>query len=81
MLKKDWIQRFLSLGGFQEIVKLFHKSLDMLSQKPVDALSKFEKNFLEFMLKLIRIFILAAFSANNTDLVDVLSLVKRSSSK
>jgi len=46
----------------------------------VDMLSKFEKNFLEYMLKLIRIFVLSAFSANDQSFYEVLNLVKKSSS-
>lgn len=52
----------------------------MLSHKPVDILTKFEKNFLEYMLKMIRIFILSAFAANDQSLFEVLNLVKKSSS-
>ena len=80
-MKENWIQRFLQVGGFQQILNLFHKSLELLSQKQVDALSKFEKNFLEYMLKLIRIFILSAFSANDQSVFEVFTLVKKSSVK
>jgi|LauGreDrversion4_2_1035121.scaffolds.fasta_scaffold85881_4 hypothetical protein len=31
--KSDWLRRFLVLGGFQQILSMFHKSLEMLSQK------------------------------------------------
>ena len=62
---------------------MFHKSLELISHKNPDQLSKFEKNFLEQMLKLIRIFVLAAYSiddAEGTSVFDVLELVKKGSS-
>jgi hypothetical protein len=52
----------LELDGFKEILLLFHKSIDLLSGKSADNLNKFEKNFLEFMLRLIKIFMMSAFS-------------------
>lgn len=80
-LKSDWIQRFLSVGGFQEILKLFHDALGLLCHKPVDGLTKFEKNFLEFMLKMIRIFLMAAFSSMEDNFSDVLTLVRKGNSQ
>ncbi|CDW89068.1 ubiquitin carboxyl-terminal hydrolase family protein [Stylonychia lemnae] len=77
--KSDWIERFLTLGGFHEILNMFEASLKLLQQKPMDLLSKFEKSFLEYMLKLIRIFILSAFSANDASVFDIINLVKKSS--
>lgn len=73
------------LGGFQEILTMFHKSLEILSNKHADSLGKFEKNFLEFMLKLIKIFILAAFAVDDVgegaadSVFDVIQLVKTAS--
>lgn len=46
------------------MLKLFHHSLNKLSEVQSDSLSKFEKSLLEFMLKLIKIFMMAAFSAS-----------------
>ncbi len=66
-LKRDWVQRFMLLGGFQEIMTMFHRSLEIISHKQADNLSKFEKNFLEQMLKLIKIFVLAAFSVDEVE--------------
>ena len=48
--------------------------------KQVDSLTKFEKNFLEYMLKMIRIFMNSAYSANNQLLTEMISLVKKTSS-
>lgn len=63
----EWAKRFLLIGGFQEILNMFHKSLGMIGQKQAESLSKFEKNFLEQMLKLIKIFVLAAFAVEGDD--------------
>ena len=56
----EWVKRFLLIGGFQEILNMFRTSLSMIGQ--AESLTKFEKNFLEQMLKLIKIFVLAAFA-------------------
>ena len=45
-----------------------------------DQLSKFEKSLLEFMLKLIKIFMMAAFSASQVSTLDIVALVRRQSS-
>ena len=65
--KLDWVQRFMSLEGFQQILQMFHKSLEIISSKKIDKITQFEKNFLEQMLKLIRIFVLAAYSIDDDD--------------
>ena len=64
--KLDWVQRFMSLEGFQQILQMFHKSLEIISSKEIDKITQFE-NFLEQMLKLIRIFVLAAYSIDDDD--------------
>jgi hypothetical protein len=61
---------------------MFHKSLEIISHKNPDQISKFEKNLIETMLKLIRIFVLAAYSVDDLDgsnVYDVLELVKKAS--
>ena len=72
----------MSLGGFQQILQMFHKSLEIISGKDIDKISKFEKNFLEQMLKLIRIFVLATYSMDDQDdtVFEVLKMVKSKSS-
>ena len=62
------------------MLKLFHHSLNKLSGIQSDSLTKFEKSLLEFMLKLIKIFMMAAFSASQVNAIDVVALVKRQSS-
>jgi len=62
---------------------MFHKSLGIISHKHADQLSKFEKNFLDQMLKLIRTFVIAAYSINEQDeseVLDVIELVRSRSS-
>lgn len=62
---------------------MFHKSLEILSAKHADMHTKFEKNFLEQMLKLIKIFVLAAFSIDEVEgdsVFEVMQLVKKASS-
>ena len=46
---------------------MFRKSLELISHKQADSLSKFEKSFLEQMLKLIKMFVLAAFSVDEEE--------------
>ena len=79
--KLDWVQRFMSLEGFQQILQMFHKSLEIISSKEIDKITQFEKNFLEQMLKLIRIFVLAAYSIDDDDnsVFEVLYMVKNKS--
>lgn len=52
--------------------------------RAADSMSKFEKNFLEQMLKMIKIFILAAYAADENaehgdSVFDVIELVKQAS--
>ena len=60
---------------------MFHKSLEIISSTEIDKITKFEKNFLEQMLKLIRIFVLAAYSIDDDDntIFEVLQMVKSKS--
>ncbi len=61
---------------------MFHKSLDIISGQDIDKITKFEKNFLEQMLKLIRVFVMAAYSIDEDDqtVFEVMELVKNKSS-
>jgi hypothetical protein len=79
--KRDWFERFMSLGGFQQILKMFHKSLEILASKNADNMSKFEKNFIEQMLRLIKIFVISAFSSGDDDegVMEVLEMVRTKS--
>jgi hypothetical protein len=61
---------------------MFHKSLELISTtKQADTISKFEKNFIEQMIKLIRIFVLAAYADEDQEQIyNVLEMVKSNSS-
>jgi hypothetical protein len=54
----------MTLGGFQEILNNFRHSLRLIAIRSADSMTKFEKHFLEQMLKMIKIFILAAFAVD-----------------
>lgn len=71
----------MTLGGFQQILKMFHKSLEILSNQSADHMNKFEKNFIEQMLRLIKIFIISAYSSSDDDqdVMQVLELVRSKS--
>ena len=81
LFKRDWFERFMSRGGFQQILKMFHKSLEILASKSADHMNKFEKNFIEQMLRLIKIFVIAAFSSGEEDeeVIEVLEMVRTKS--
>lgn len=50
---------FLELGGFEFIFKLFNSKRQLLEKG--SEMNKFEKNFLGFLLSIMRLFIMAAF--------------------
>jgi hypothetical protein len=60
---------------------MFHKSLEILSSKSADHMNKFEKNFIEQMLRLIKVFVIAAFSSGDDEegIIEVLELVRNKS--
>jgi hypothetical protein len=75
-LRKDWSMKFLKNGGFQYIYKLFMDNKKLLTS----VTTKFEKDFISFLFKIIRVFIMAAFSAEKPNLVDTIALVRRHTS-
>lgn len=36
ILKRDWVSRFMLAGGFQQILSIFRKSLELISHKQAD---------------------------------------------
>jgi len=81
-LKKTWIERFLQQGGFIKILELFNTSTDTLCKKPAEQLNKFEKSFIELLLQIIKIFMMAACQQGNSDnMMDVMQMVKQTSEK
>lgn len=71
--KNDWIINFLQNDGFGYILGLF------MDQQNTTNMNKFQKNFLDFMLKILRVFITAAFAANDPNLGDMIQLVRKQS--
>ena len=69
------------MGGVEALINLFNYSHELLQGKSADALNKFEKNFMEFMLKITKTLIMAAFADEKKgNLNDFLNLVKKNSS-
>ena len=69
--------KFLQLGGFSYIYGLFMEHQAMVEQ---GDMNKFQKYFLGFMLKILRTFITAAFSANDPSMMNIIEFVRRQSS-
>mmetsp|Transcript_19373 Transcript_19373/g.14042 ORF Transcript_19373/g.14042 Transcript_19373/m.14042 type:complete len:120 (+) Transcript_19373:194-553(+) len=77
---QDWIQRFLQAGGFQCLLEKFHYALDLLHEKSAENIDKFEKSFIELMLQIIKVFMLAACQEGSQDsILTVIQMVKQSS--
>ena len=74
-LKKSWIFRFLEKKGFEFSYDLFSKN-----QTDVEKMNSFQKNFLGFLLKILRIFITSAFLAVAPEVANLVKLVKKQSS-
>jgi ubiquitin carboxyl-terminal hydrolase 34 len=68
---REWKRNFLVKGGFQSLYRI------LLAIR--DAQTTFDKNCLGFVLKLLSVFILAAFSASRPDIYEVVELVRQSS--
>jgi hypothetical protein len=73
-LKKTWIFRFLEMKGFEFSYELFTRN-----QKDMGSMTSFQKNFLGFLLKILRIFITSAFLAVEPEVASIVSMVKKQS--
>lgn len=73
-LKKNWIFRFLEKKGFEFSYDLFSKN-----QTDIRNMNSFQKNFLGFLLKILRIFITSAFLAVEPEVASIVTLVKKQS--
>jgi hypothetical protein len=79
-LKAAWTDMFLNANGFDFILNQFMEKQISASTQDSQR-SQFELKHIAFLLKLLRIFIMAAFSAGGESSVyDAASLVRRSSS-
>jgi hypothetical protein len=68
-LKKEWMISFLKKEGFEFVYGLFMKI------QAQGELNSFQKNFMGFILKILRIFITAAFMATEPDVANEIELV------
>jgi hypothetical protein len=75
-LKKTWIFRFLEKKGFEFSYDLFSKN-----QTDIGGMNNFQKNFLGFLLKILRIFITSAFLAVEPEVGNIVEMVKKQSLK
>jgi len=73
-LKKTWIFRFLEKKGFQFSYDLFSNN-----KTDINNMNSFQKNFLGFLLKILRIFITSAFLAVEPEVATIVSMVKKQS--
>lgn len=73
-LKKTWIFKFLEKKGFEFSYDLFSNN-----QIGIRDMNSFQKNFLSFLLKILRIFITSAFLAVEPDIANIVNLVKKRS--
>lgn len=74
-LRKTWIFRFLEKNGFEFSYGLFSNNL-----KDIRNMNAFEKNFLGFLLKILRIFITSAFLAVEPEVANLVKLMQKQSS-
>ena len=74
-LKKTWIFRFLEKNGFGFAYSLFSKN-----QKDIRDMNAFEKIFIGFILKILRIFITSAFLAVEPEVANIVSMIQKQAS-
>ena len=74
-LKKQWMIKFLEMKGFQYSYNLFME----FQNKTGKQLNMFEKNFLGFILKILRVFITAAFIAIEPSVANIIELSRKKS--
>jgi len=61
--------------------ELFESSHLILRGKQADSLNKFEKNFLEFMLKIVRVLLMAGVRTTDQDVFKAITSLKKGASK
>lgn len=81
LLRAQWTEEFLRQGGFQHILKDFMACTMPAPDTPSSGsfAESFELKYVAFMLRLLRTFIMAAFSTSDSDAYQVAALAKRSS--
>lgn len=73
--KKEWMVNFLKKEGFE-----FSYGLFLRYHSPKDDLSSFQKNFLGFILGILRVFVTAALMSQEPQVAGVIELVRKQSS-
>lgn len=81
-LRAQWTEEFLSQGGFQHILKDFMAWTVPAAegQEAASATEPVELKYVAFMLRLLRTFIMAAFSTSDSDAYQAAALARKSSS-
>jgi ubiquitin carboxyl-terminal hydrolase 34 len=81
-LRAQWAEEFLLHGGFQHILRDFMDCAvpSGAKEQGTAAAQSVELKYLAFMLRLLRTFVMAAFSTRDADAYQVATLARRSSS-
>ena len=79
-LKSEWTKMFLEHNGFEYILKTFMEKEIKATDHTLSTNAHFELKHIAFLLKLLRIFIMAAFStSSDASGFDQTALIRRSS--
>lgn len=79
-LKSEWTKMFLEHNGFEYILKTFMEKEIKATEDKLSTNAHFELKHIAFLLKLLRIFIMAAFSTSaDASGFDQTALIRRSS--
>jgi len=68
-LKNDWAVRFMDQGGFEQLLKLFGEAIKMtqdLAEEDHTEVANTRKRFLDYMLRIIKVFIMAALQSEES---------------
>ena len=85
-LRTNWVERFLRQGGFEQLMilleKALHLSRDQLGQVQIASeVGNTIKKFLNFMLRITKVFIMAAIKAAKTaEEAETIHLLRKHSS-
>ena len=85
-MRKTWMERFLKMGGFDQLLKLLEKALnatkDFVESEDISGESvSTNKKFLNQMLKIIKIFVNAAIQAfYSAEQAETIHLLRKHSS-
>ena len=77
--KSIWRVKFIEQGGFKYLLSVFHKWESVLGSKSPS--SRFEKECLQNLVKVISIFVMGSIGGNNTEIYNVVKMVRTASLK